>query len=229
MPRVSNEDFRLNAGSRDNRAGHWNTAQLCDDKDGTGAAGTAVKVWLPCPESMDPNVYSGNVILIQPDPGDPGNYVVVSDVNDAKIGTIRERDDTSIPQGWDEIERLEGRFVVGRDADDPDYNALTDVGGYTFHGMTENNHPDHLPHGHYMGCENGFLPNGGYQNSSLEIYGPLYWDDGTPKAMNLRHGGIVNDWPDDPEPDPEWGKHPKADTDNRPPFAVVQYMIRIAP
>ncbi len=95
-------------------------AQLCDDKDGTGAAGTAVKVWLTCPESMDPNVYSGQTILIRPDPGDVGNYVVVSDVNDAKIGTVQMRTGGSAPQGWREMTatggatfNISGRVPVG--------------------------------------------------------------------------------------------------------------------
>ena len=120
---------------------------------------------------------------------------------------------------------LSGRFVMGIDEDGrTDEDAPGDTGGYRWHGITENNHPDHLDHVHWKGTPNN------YQQSGTDS--PIYYGAYTGVQTNppsgegglvQRHGGIVNAWTGGEDPE----VHSYNDTDNRPRYYALAFIQRI--
>ncbi len=209
----------------------------CEDRDGTNTdTSTTHKVWLPRPHdaagdnAADPNVREDQVIAYVR--AIDREYVAASGYLDAPIGTIRLwTDATNIPPGWylcdgtNGTEDLRGTFVVGYDSDDADYDAIGEAGGYTWHGLTENNHPDHQDHCHSGTGQFGTLTvDANLDDTTVTLQHGEPVVDVNCEAMVLRHGGIVNACPAQ-TPDAE--SHDFADTDNRPPFTVVVFIQRV--
>ncbi len=117
-------------------------------RDGTSVdSGVTHKVWLPRNgRREDPNVQSGNVISYQREPG--GDHMNPSGCLDGKVNeTVRiHLDKDNIPAGWSVFGA--GKFLVGYDAGDGDYDAVGKTGGFKKHGDTENDHPGHEDHTH---------------------------------------------------------------------------------
>jgi len=128
----------------------WVTVHPCrniwgDDVD----ASVTLTVQLPHSPASDPNVRAGQVIAFvragqeyvsewRP------TYICVSDVSDAKIGTIRLFANANPPPaGWAVCDGTNGtvdlrdKFIVGHGGSWPA------AGGYLHHGGAENNHADH--------------------------------------------------------------------------------------
>ena len=117
-------------------------------RDGTGVdASVTHKVWLPRNgRREDPNVRADDVIAYQHEPG--GDFVNPSGSLDGKVNeTVRiHLDAGNIPAGWSIVDK--GKFYVGYDDGDSDYDAVGKTGGFKKHGDTENDHPGHEDHTH---------------------------------------------------------------------------------
>ena len=135
----------------------------------------------------------------------------------------------SIPTGWSLCDGAGGTpdlsacFLMGVDTDGlDDEDDVGDTGGCRWHGMTENNHPNHQDHKHTNANE-----------ATVQTIGAAFTKNPATSvqkttglnAMELRHGGIVNSWP---AQSPTAEEHAYADTDNRPPYYAVAFIQRIA-
>jgi len=169
----------------------------CKDRDGTDPdTSTTVRVYLPRNgRDEDPNVRADAVIPYEFD--GEGDAVCVGDVLDGKIDKSVKiwLDAGTIPAGWSIFGK--GKFLVGYDDGDTDYDAVGKTGGFKKHGDTENDHPGHENHTHPLPtCQTG--------------------DTGS--AGNLLNGldsGVQN----------EVFQH-TGDADNRPPFTTVVWIKR---
>ena len=156
----------------------------------------------------------------------------------------------NIPDGWslcdggggtgDLRPDLRGRFIVGCYEDtgiptdeggipgslglDGDYAAPGETGGKSFHGITENGHPDHVDHTHEWLDPTYDLAAGSYVGlrDDIGVQQTLtgYYD------LKQRHGGTtdgLNSWV---AQDPVNEAHPKMDSDNRPAFFTLAYIIK---
>ena len=96
------------------------------------------------------------MISYQREPG--GDFVNPSGCLDGKVNeTVRiHLDAGNIPAGWSIVDK--GKFYVGYDDADSDYDAVGKTGGAKTH--THGDHADHADHNHVLG-PNGPLPGGG--------------------------------------------------------------------
>lgn len=124
------------------------------NRDGTGAAGDSFYVYTPRlrgqAEDMDPSVYYGDVLSYELDV--EGTPICTSNYMWCAIGDLKYRKTDRIPMGWREVVGeggtewdARGRVLMARDEDGrDDENEAGDEGGYRWHGLTENNHSDHI-------------------------------------------------------------------------------------
>ncbi|HUU21778.1 MAG TPA: hypothetical protein VM389_04500, partial [Phycisphaerae bacterium] len=93
----------------------------------------------------------------------------------------------------------------------------------------ENGHPDHMHHAHTVNHYTRFCADGGLDAVRAEVTVTSETTEvPNTQYISLRHGGGAdgqNDWPG--ALDPEQEAHPHADTDNRPPYYVVAFIMRI--
>jgi hypothetical protein len=94
----------------------------------------------------DPNVRQGDVIAYQREAS--GDFVNPSGLLDGKVDeSVRiHLDASNIPPGWTAIDA--GKFYVGYDSGDADYNAVGKTGGAKTH--THDDHADHADHHHTL-------------------------------------------------------------------------------
>jgi len=195
------------------------TVRIADDW--AGAVTSEVDLTCFCPYELNrnyPNIRTGDVIPVLNDSAEQYDLIHVG-MNDDPIGTIKAWDAAAIPAGW--LAHATGRFLVGYDG--VDYTPLGGTGGYTWHGQSENNHPDHCEHEHtYYAWDNITTKNvtvaaGGDHSVICSIT----WDIGgsctTAEDHPLVHDGIVNN---------NGVNHTFGDTDNRPDFLVVHWIRR---
>lgn len=158
--------------------------------------------------------------------------------------------------GTNDTPNLKGRFVVGYDSAVTDYDdpgnlseggtSPGETGGYKFHGLTENNHSDHeLSHIHQWpemvekafstclangsaciwGFNDEFVPQ--CDTGSGEVGGVAGWcgGDGRPDfsppdgSNRAKHDGPFQDDEDPP--------NDYQNTDNRPPYYVLAFIIKL--
>ena len=145
---------------------------------------------------------------------------------------------------------LRGRFVVGYHSANG-LAAVTNLGaagdydnigwrwGTAWHGVTEfddwdgessaaqnNNHPDHQDHVHSQAstpCYAQALICMGVSGGVWTGIQKKYVSGETPYGAVFRHAGPFNDWPSG---DTDEEVHDNADTDNRPPFYTLAFIIR---
>jgi len=226
-------------------------------RDGTHVdEDVVVKVWLPRNgKRKDPNVRQGDVICYAQIAS--GLCLVPDGLLDGKVDESIEprlcpldaNSDPIVPAGWAAFGS--GLHPEGYDKDDAaglgrdvmSSFAAQKQGGFDFHGMTENGHPDHVDHSHLIGANlygpaDPGVPDtaGGWTRLVTNRYGYPGYPDATKLTKNaamedmaLRHGGTaadgVNDWPAGASPTAE--AHDKADTVNVGPFFVCVFCLRV--
>lgn len=161
-------------------------------------------------------------------------------------------DPTALPPGWLLCDGTEGtpglseRFIVGYKSGHAEYGTIGNTGGYKFHGLTENNHSDHeLSHIHQWpemvekafstclangsaciwGFNDEFVPQ--CDTGSGEVGGVAGWcgGDGRPDfsppdgSNRAKHDGPFQDDEDPP--------NDYQNTDNRPPYYVLAFIIKL--
>ena len=182
------------------------------DIDGGSVAGDAFDVYAPTRANKATSLFTGDVVGWQYD--DAGVRTIVTDCFDAIMNAIEWFAGTvaDIPNGWELCDGnngaidLSGRFIMCIDEDGLDSeNTIGDTGGHRWHGLTENNHPDHE-------FATEFADDNG-DGSSVEVIMPA----GIPPAVHYEdHSGT----------DP--GYNSGEDTDNRPPYYVLAAMQRVS-
>jgi len=126
--------------------------------------------------------------------------------------------------GEDGTRDTRGRFPVGYDESEQDYDSVTKTGGFKLHGGDENDHDDHevnLSHGHGLDSGDAVIapsPGGASCFSSA--------------TYNIGDGPCGNpntEWCSD-EIDAGTGEYrlEHSETDNRPPWFVIKWIMRIA-
>lgn len=147
----------------------------------------------------------------------------------AKIGTTYGMGDGSttfnVPdtRGRVPVGSFAGTGVVdGGSTDDlgdtGDYAAPGESGGKCWHGLAENNHPDHIDHYH----EKGLASVGLGDNVLVATSGVTGWMlSGQRVSTTYKHGGIMHSWSGSGAEE-----HTYDDTDNRPPWLTFNYMIK---
>jgi hypothetical protein len=112
--------------------GSYVTCRKVDDRSGTNP-GDAVTLYLPRPNSGDPNVRSGSVVAYCLEPG--GEAVCVSPYMDDKIGSLKAWKGVigDIPGGWTVATSLGGRVPAGYISADATYGTIGATGGATTH------------------------------------------------------------------------------------------------
>lgn len=188
------------------------------------AEATGVDVYLPRNGSVeDPNVIENQVLACVYDTLqakwialDSGKYldgiigVSVIELKASPAGDNLDGTNDSARPGWAIDSDFEGMFTVGTSTTDGDYDA-GDTGGFKWHGLSENNHPDHnLSHTHTVyvcapGTEENDYPTGSFNHYTLDAT----W---AAAAAAKQHTGPYNS---------------NQDTDNRPPFRAVAKLVRI--
>jgi len=152
-------------------------------------------VYLPCPAHQDPAVYSGDDVCYLVD---NSGVAYAPWYGSDKLGTIKLWSGNpanlanDLP-GWklcdggaagagDKVAGnrpdLKGRFVVGYDNGDADYNAIGNTGGFKLHGDTENGHPDHPNHRHELD---------GFTYKEVEVQSGT----GVADVMQMMAGGVA--------------------------------------
>lgn len=152
----------------------------------------------------------------------------------------------NIPAGWvlcdgdNSTPDLRGRFIVGSFEDTGvvdgggagdlgetgDYAAANESGGKAWHGQTENNHPDHSDHVHIIGTQDVQSGTGVVVDKSAGNITSIQVTQLISGALTQRHGGGadgVNTWVGQT---PTNEAHPKADTDNRPPWYSLMFIMK---
>jgi len=188
-----------------------------DDKLGTTIdEATTVNVDLPRNGSLeDPNIVEGAIIAAIPSVN--GNWVCIGDYLDGTIDKSVQvwagnPDDLATDKpGWDVWTVPQERFLAGYKCGSSLYGATGCTGGFTWHGGTENNHSDHcLDHTHCVStgvnCVDVNLDNLIVARFDSTDSAGANW-----ASHNNDHDGPYNS---------------NADTDNRPPWATVFWIIR---
>ena len=120
--------------------------------------------------------------------------------------------------------------VAGSLGDTGEYASVAGTGGKTWHGMNENGHPDHKDHVH--GVDPAIMikvQENWSTGTNVPCWSSGSWWSSVQKTtpghadMRFRHGGPVHDWPAQTPTDEA---HDHADTDNRPCYYVLAYIIR---
>jgi len=201
-------------------------AHPCDDKDGTTVdTDTTLVVRLPRNgRSMDPNLRQDAIFPVILGPDD--EYFCAGDYLDEEIGSHKLWYKTMIPAGWALADgttdpgslivtkNFKGRFIVGYDASDTDYDAVGKTGGYAEHGDSENDHNGHdLDHFHGLN---------GITTLSREA-GALSVTGVTP-PYQTSSPNWTGDIPDAPGTS-DWVGH--SDSDNRPKFYTEVVIERV--
>ncbi|MBU8911299.1 MAG: phage tail protein [Desulfobacterales bacterium] len=151
----------------------------------------------------------------------------------------------AIPSGWSLCDGggdrpdMRGQFVVGSYdgtgvvsggvagafGQTGDYAVPGETGGKTYHGLTENNHSDHIDHLHMAAGPETVQSGSGATVASWATTG--IQKTGSGGYLEVRHGAETSDGLNTtPVQDPV-SEHPdKADTDNRPAWYCVAYIIK---
>lgn len=143
----------------------------------------------------------------------------------------------SIPAGWALCDGasgtgtpdLSGRFVVGYKDLDAEYGTVGATGGFKWHGLTENNHSDHdldLSHVHNL---EGVLSTGALADGGSGCFDPTTGNYASPCGnqntawcdTDLNADGQIAIAHDGPY-------NTNQDTDNRPPYYVICFIMRVA-
>ena len=97
--------------------------------DTAGASETTYTVYLRATAGADPNIHENDVVTYEVDAS--GNRIADSGYLDSKINSGERWYGTTsdIKAGWIEATQDRGRFAVGYDPDDADYNTLESTGG----------------------------------------------------------------------------------------------------
>jgi hypothetical protein len=233
-------------------------AKLCEDEAGTNPTGSDVTIYLPRSQSTDPNLHADDIISAEVA---ANGHLVSSDGADAKAGSVKlwamhaAGVPSDIPRGWKECGTANtmdpgGRFIIPRVANGVanggvagavggtgDYAKVGDQGGKAYHGQTENGHPDHADHTHYVTTatqDTIYGSNAVDATHSKQVVEPGVLLNSQNEMVagydaNLRHGGGsdgLNTWP---TCNPTRETHPKADTDNRPCWQVWCLIQRVLP
>ena len=190
-----------------------------DDKLGTTIDETqTVNIDLPRNGSLeDPNIVEGAIIAAIQSVN--GNWVCIGDYLDGTIAKsvqvwAGDPDDLAADKpGWDAWTVPQERFLAGYKCGSSLYGATGCTGGFTWHGLTENNHDDHcLAHTHCVttgvNCVDVNLDNLIVARFDSTDSGVANWTN-----LNDDHNGPYNGASDQ-------------DTDNRPPWATVFWIIR---
>ena len=126
---------------------------------------------------------------------------------------------------------LRGRFILGLDEDDAggdgDESSIGDTGGYRWHGIAENNHPDHLDHVHWKGTP---IQKGQAGTTEPHYYG-VYTDVQTNPpsgegGLVQRHGGIVHAWTGGEDPEVHSYNDTDPDVHRDPRYYVLAFIMR---
>lgn len=107
----------------------YSVFNVVNDHHGNGADATTVRIYLQGSAKMTPNVQTGDRVGWLYDAN--GERAAVCGHEDGWIDKVVMHNGTveSIPKGWVLHSRLTGRFPVGYDPDDDDYNANGLMGG----------------------------------------------------------------------------------------------------
>ena len=179
------------------------------DYDGGNVVGDAFNIVTPIAPNQDTALFTDYIV------GYLGSdKVIVTPCMDDPIGTIREVNaDAAIRDGWRLCDGaatsdLRGKFTVGFDTADADYNAIGDTGGNADHGADTNDHNDHsnFTHSHSAVCSGVADTNGDGTTAEFWLY-TSPGDSATLDATDSRDLGHTT-------------------TDNRPPFFTVKKIER---
>lgn len=211
---------------------------------GSVSSSTQYKVYLPRPTgNCDPAIYQNDVIAVQVIGGD---LVCASDYFGPKLGTVWEMHNESAlaPTGWieclgavlpgdkkvvatnapDKRERVTmGRNPGGR----TDENNVGDIGGFRWHGETENPHGDHSNHEHRLKMTSFDLTTA---DRNLDAATIPVWDASNPsKSPEVTGVRFEADFPANDDLLNHYGTIDNdgyRDTDNRMKYEASQFWFR---
>ncbi len=106
--------------------------------------------------------------------------------------------------------------------DTGEYAAVGETGGFAWHGMIENNHPDHYPHIHGISSIAVRIGTGALDANRTSTLSATERTSCC-TSMVLRHGGTLHDWTTQ---SPVFGEHTFLDTDNRSPWWTGMWLIK---
>lgn len=203
-------------------------------------------VLLPRSTDQDPAIYTGNILIYGIDIY--GAKTCTSDYMNGKISDVRMITNAAeIPEGWEEMDGVAGtldmrrRVPMGRDlaneSGDNDENAINKDGGFSKHGLTENNHASHEFETQFaidkvgnQAAEEDPTPNGATEEDSGHTHEIQLASRESMIASNVPGPDIhVHAGPGSPRP--EIGEDQPAvksdDTDNRMRHRVLMFIQRV--
>ena len=200
----------------------------------------SVLTWLRFDTRTDAGVAG---VLVGDLKNDDSSYMIPSGVIVMWSGAV-----VNIPTGWSLCDGggdparpdLRGRFVVGSFAssgvqdgggagdlgETNDYAAPGETGGKSWHGQTENNHGDHIDHMHLIPDQSVQSGYGVMVSDATDSITSRQVKQAISGYFKQRHGGGadgINAWV---AQNPVDEAHSYADTDNRPCWYSVAYIIK---